>query len=60
MRAVTRTLLALAVAGRLSAPAPAAALASDERHQSKVGSPAPEIFTSRAVPDAGSPGATQK
>ena len=47
MRAVTRTLLALAVAGRISAPAPAAALPSDERHQSKVGSLAPEIFTSR-------------
>jgi len=54
MRAVTRTLLALAVAGRLSAPAPAAALPSDERHQSKVGSLAPEIVMSRPVPDAGS------
>ena len=49
MRAVTRTLLALAVAGRISAPATVAAQPSDERHQSKVGSPAPEIFTARAV-----------
>ena len=53
MRAVIRTLLALAVAGRVSAPAPAAALPSDERHQPKVGSPAPEIFTARAVLDTG-------
>jgi hypothetical protein len=54
MRAATRTLLALAVAGRLSAPATAAAQPSDERHQSKVGSPAAEIVLSRAVPDGGS------
>ena len=54
MRAVIRTLLVLAVAGRLSAPAPALAQPSDERHQSRVGSLAPEIFTSRAVLDAGS------
>ena len=53
MRAVTRTLLALAVAGRISAPATVAALPSDERYQSKVGSPSPEIFTTRAVPAAG-------
>ena len=53
MRAVTRTLLALAVAGRISAPATVAALPSDERHQSKVGSPAPEIFTARALQAAG-------
>ena len=53
MRAVIRTLLALAVAGQCFAPAPALALPSDERHQSKVGSLAPEIFQSRAVPDAG-------
>jgi hypothetical protein len=54
MRAVSRTLLAFAVAGLLSAPAPAVAVLSDERHQSKVGSVAPEIFTSRVVLDAGS------
>ena len=53
MRAVTRTLLALAVAGRMSAPATVAAQPSDECHQSKVGSPAPEIFTARAVQAAG-------
>jgi hypothetical protein len=53
MRALPRTLLALAVAGRISAPAPVAAQPSDERHHSKVGSLAPEIFTSRALPDAG-------
>jgi hypothetical protein len=53
MRALTRTLLALAVAGRISAPAPAHALPSDERYQSKVGSPAPEILVSRTLPEAG-------
>ena len=60
MRAVTRTLLAVAVAGLLCAPAPAAALPSDERHQSKVGSLTPEIFTSRAVLDAGSQAPSRK
>jgi hypothetical protein len=54
MRALSRTLLALAVAGWFFAPTPATALPSDERHQSKVGSLAPEILTARAVPGAGS------
>ena len=54
MRAVSRTLLAFAISGGLVTPRPATALPSDERHQSKVGSPAPEIFTARAVLDAGS------
>jgi hypothetical protein len=54
MRDVTRTLLALAIAGGLFTPTPATALPSDERHQSKVGSLAPDIFTSRAALDAGS------
>ena len=48
MRAVTRTLLVLAVVAWLSVPTPATALPSDERYQSKVGSPAPQIFTARA------------
>ena len=52
MRAVTCMLVALAVAGQILAPPPAAALPSDERHQSKVGSLAPEIFTSRAALEA--------
>ena len=54
MRAVTRTLLVVAVVAWLSVPTPATALPSDERHQSKVGSLAPEILTARAVPGAGS------
>src|SRR5215203_2904881 len=51
MRASTRTLLGLVVAGRLFAPASGAALPSDERHQSKVGSLPLESFTSPAVLD---------
>jgi hypothetical protein len=54
MRAVPRTLLALAVAGRLSAPAPAFALPSDERQPLKVGSLAPETVMTRALSEAAS------
>ena len=54
MRAVARSLLAVAVGAGLFAPSPAAALPSDERHPPKVGSLAPEIVMARAVPEAGS------
>jgi hypothetical protein len=52
MRAITRSLLAVAVGVGLFTPSPAAALPSDERHRPKVGSLAPEIVMARAVPDA--------
>ena len=53
MRAVTRTLLALAAAVPLAGgPVPAFAMPSDERHQPKVGSLAQPILEVRACPDA--------
>ena len=52
MRIVTPSLLAVTIGSGLFAPPPATAQPSDERHQSKVGSLAPEIVTARAVPVA--------
>ena len=53
MRAVTRTLIALAAAVPLAGrPVPASALPSDERHQPKVGSLTRSILEVRADPDA--------
>jgi hypothetical protein len=53
MRAVTRTLIALAAAVPLAGrPVPAFALPSDERHEPKVGSLAQPILEVRTGPDA--------
>jgi hypothetical protein len=56
MRAVTRTLIALAAAVPLAGrPVPAFALPSDERHEPKVGSLAQPILEVRTGPDAQTP-----